>query len=175
MNVEQEFPTKRFAEAEHGALLNVMFGRSKVVRGLKAFHVGENGERSDFFVSIGPFLTEHGERPVVYAPTDLSEEHVLDVTGSFRIQPSLTAGDLGVDHVSAEEPMGALLLDENRTYMRVANFGRAGPQQFAYLDLASGEIVSLGENDSFLATRRWRIVGPAGEGAVDFEFAAGAD
>ncbi len=174
MNVEQEFPTKRFAEADHGALLNVMFGRSKVVRGLKAFHVGENGERNDFFVSIGPFLAEHGERPVVYAPSDLSEEHVLDVTGSFRIQPSLTAGDLGVDHVSAEEPMGTLLLDENRTYMRVANFGRAGPHQFAYLDLSSGEIVTLDAEDSFLATRRWRIVGPGGEGEVDFEFTAAA-
>ena len=170
MQVEQKFPTKRFAQAEHGALVNALLGRGKVVRGMKAFHRGENGEPSDYFVTIGPFFAEHGERPVVYEPEDLVEEQVLDLTAGFRLQPSLASEDIAVEDAGAEDPKGVLLLAEGRTLMRVANFGRAGPHQFAYLDLATGEIADLPAEGSYLATHRWHIA--RDDGTVDFEFTA---
>lgn len=175
MKVIREFPTKRFQDADRGAVISAIFGRNIVVRGIKAHFAANGGPGEDYLVSIGPFYAEHGNRPVVYRSKDLTEPFVVDITGHCHLTPSVEASDLILESAESEKAPGILLLlDDGRVLMRVANFGRAGPSQVMYLDVATGELAHMGGEERFLATRRWHVfaTNEQGEAASDFEFVA---
>lgn len=171
MEIQPDFATLNFASAESGALLVAAIeaqGRH-VVRGMKArFDLG-GGTGKDFLISLGPFVAEHGHRPVVYPPDHLADQAVLDITGHWRLEPSLAPRDVEPRPDQLHDVLGTLLFLEERTLMRVGNFGRAGPEQITGLDPATGELVALPDHDAYLTGRRWSLVGP--DPADVFEFA----
>ena len=175
MKIEPDFATLSFASAESGSLLIAAVeaqGRH-VVCGMKArFDLGGSGggggAAKDFLVTLGPFVAEHGHRPVVYPPDHLADLAVLDVTGHWRLTPSLAPQDLEPRPEELEDVLGTLLFLEERTLMRVGNFGRAGPEQVTGLDPATGELVALPDHDAYLTGRRWTLVGPGPGDAFEF-------
>ena len=175
MKVNWGLEPKSFAEAGRGSLLLAVFGVSHVVRGMKAYWQDNDGGTADFFVTVGPFRSEHGHRPVVYAPEDLGLETVLDETSSASFSPSQSFDDIASQPSKAEEPLGILLADAGRTLMRVGNFGRAGPSQVMYLDLDTGELVGPPAAETALGISRWQIVGAKPDGAPLALFEFGPD
>ncbi len=177
MKVSWGLEPMSFAEAGRGSLLLAVFGVSHVVRGMKAYWNDNDGGTADFFVTIGPFRSEHGHRPVVYSPEDLGLDTVLDETATARLAPSKDFDDIASQPSTAEEPLGILLADAGRTLMRVGNFGRAGPSQVMYLDLETGELVGPPAAETALGISRWRIVRirPDGETSVHFDFMPDSD
>ena len=173
MRIDTRCKATTLGDASHGALLMATLGRLGTVRGLKAFRAAPDGARTDFFVTVGPFVSEHGVRPVVYIAKDHSAALAVDVTDGYRLVPSLRPEDVSMSGDEASWTPGKLLLRDGGVLMAVANFGRAGPQDMVALDLATGEITDLPEPGELIATDRWTIQAE-GDGAAgpDFEFAA---
>ena len=127
------------------------------MRGMKASHKPESGENGSSFATLGPFVSHHGDRPVVYPLTDLADNPVIDVSGCCSLalpaSPQATVTEL-----AEGEPPSEVLLTGERTVMRVANFGRAGSGQTIGLDQVTGELLDLPEGGRVPSFGRWRIV-----------------
>ena len=168
MNIESGFAARRLSEVADGSLLIAVIGRGEIIRVVKAFHAAEGGARGDFVVSVGPFVGEHGQRPIVYAGEDVLGGWVVDITASHRFAPSFAPDDLELKDAAAVQDKRLLgeVLFGGGTLMCVGNFGRAGPSDDTYLNLETSELGDLPDQASFLTTRRWRLVGPDAEGAT---------
>jgi hypothetical protein len=172
MRITPDFSTTRFEDAEDGALLIAVMDvqGQHVVRGMKASHQSEDGQSEAYFVTLGPFVSHHGDRPVVYPPADLSDKPVIDVTGCCSLALPVSPEDTETEAAEEEGAPGEIFLTDERAVMRVANFGRAGGEQTIGLDLVTGELVDLPDSEGVLSFRRWRIVGTGGDGAPTSEF-----
>lgn len=175
MRIDTGCKATTLEKAGHGALLMTTLGRHEMVRGLKAFRAAPDGARTDFFVTVGPFVSEHGVRPVVYVAEEHSAALAVDVSDGYRLVPSLRPEDISMRGGEAPWTPGELLLRGGEVLMTVANFGRAGPHDMVAVDLASGEISDLPEGGELIATHRWTIQAEGdGTAGLDFEFTADA-
>ena len=180
MNIESGFAARRLSEVADGSLLIAVIGRHEIIRVVKAFHVAEDGTRGGFVVSVGPFVGEHGQRPIVYSTDDVLGGWVVDITESHRIAPSFAPEDLELKDAAAvadKRLLGEVLFADGGTLVRVGNFGRAGPTDETYLTLETGALGEVPDQPDFLTTRRWRLVGPNADGTTgtltDFTAKAG--
>ena len=160
MKIQPKLTTLTFAEAEHGAVLLTTMGQHKLVQGMKAYHIDEDGSRGEFFVTIGPFYEEHGDRPVVYYPKDLGDGSAVDVSDWTRL-----SWDLNPENVTVKSPdtthghavWGELICVGGSTLMTAANFNRAGHLPEAYLDLETGAVGALPDAQQYFVVSKWRI------------------
>lgn len=159
MDISRAPDAKSLAAVADGGVVLAFFGRRSVVRGIKTSFAAEGGAAEPYLVTIGPFVEEHGERPTVYRPRDLESDLVIDDSRGCRFALSTAHQHLSLEAVDSEENPGIVLLDGERLIMRVANFGRAGPKQIAYLDLASGAFVDPPAGERALAVDRWQLLG----------------
>lgn len=174
MRITPDFSTSGFEQAEAGALLIATMDVQGhyLVRGMKAFYQSEGGGRDAFFVTLGPFVSHHGERPVVYTPGDLLDKPVIDLSQCSTLVLPVSPQDVEIDAAEGDDALGEVLLIHERAIMRVANFGRAGPSQTIGLDLITGELTDVPTDGRCLSIRRWRILGPddGGDQGVQYEF-----
>jgi len=166
-----------FADAENGALLMSFLHEHEVVRGLKAYNDGPDETRTNFFVTLGPFVSRHGNRPVEYGTQDLSAALVVDVSHLYHLVPLLRPEDISVRTGGGSLMPGELLLLGDEVLMTVANSGRAGTQERVVLDVATGEITDLPKSSEVIATSRWaiRCRDDASSTGFDFEFATDSE
>ena len=155
------------SDLAYGQVLITQLG-DDLVRGLKAYHIGEDGERNDFFVTVGPFVREHGHRPVVYLGEDVAASVAIDVTEHCLIKPSFLPQDISSEPPKGDEGVGTLLIGSKQSLLKAANFGRAGAGQVAYLNLANGELSDL-PDDKFVALQRWSVEADS-DGGGQFDF-----
>ena len=177
MRIEPNLSTTSFSDAPNGSVLIARMGPRKIVQGVKAFHSEDNGAEAPYFVTLGPFFDEHGSRPVVYDPADLDTALMFDATSSTRLSYSLRPGDIAVrafDQAAEEPNAGELLFALGKTLLTVANFGRAGHGQVAYLSLESGELTGLPDEPSFFSLSHWCLetLGAGGDVTNAEEFSA---
>ena len=169
MRIEPNLSTTSFADVSNGAILIARMGPRKIIQGMKAFYNEDGGGESTFFVTLGPFFDEHGMRPVVYDPADMNTSLVFDATASTRLSYSLEPDDLvikDVEQVQQEGSAGELLFASGKTLLSVANFGRAGHGQVAYLDLETGELTGLPDSPAFFSVSSWQLETLSADGAV---------
>lgn len=160
MKIEPTLKSSSFAEAANGSVLLATIREREIVQGVKAFHVGSDGAPSAFFVTIGPFFEEHGPRPIVYSADDIGTDMVIDTSLQTRLTYSLRPEDLEVkspEAAAANPTIGELLFTRDKDVLTVANFGRAGPADLAYLDLESGELSDLPAGPQFFSLSQWRV------------------
>ena len=171
MDISRAPDAKPLNSVADGGVVLAFFGRRNVVRGIKTSFAGEDGEAKPYLITIGPFVEEHGERPTVYRPSDLESDLVIDDSKACRFALSTAHQDLSLEPVESEDNPGIVLLDGERLVMRVANFGRAGPKQVAYLDLASGAFVDPPAGERALAVDHWQLLGEDEGGAASVLYA----
>ncbi len=170
MKIHGNLTVGQVGDLAFGQVLITQLG-DDLVRGIKAYYLGEDGERHEFFVTVGPFVREHGHRPVVYLGEDVAESLAIDVTEHCQIKPSLLPQDISSEPPKGDDGVGMLLVGSNRSLLKAANFGRAGGAQVSYLNLESGELSDL-PDDRFVALRRWSVEADAdGGGQFDFSLA----
>ena len=171
MDVLRAPDAKPLSQVADGGVVLAFFSRRSVVRGIKTSYKTESGAAEPFLVTIGPFVQEHGERPTVYRPRDLESELVIDDSSNCRFLLSTQREHLSLETVESEENPGIVLLDGDRLVMRVANFGRAGPKQVGYLDLASGSFVEPPAAERALAVDHWELLGEDAHGGPEVVYA----
>jgi hypothetical protein len=159
MRIEPNLSTVSFDDASAGCVLIARMGPRRIVQGMKAAH-SEGGAEASYFVTLGPFFEEHGRRPVVYDPADLETSLMFDASSNTRLvyapRPEvLLIKDVG--QVQEEGHVGELLFASGKSLLSVANFGRAGAGQVAYLDLDSGELTGLPDSPCFFSVSQWRV------------------
>ena len=127
MKMESGFTARNVADVAYGSLVLAVIGRHEVVRAIRAFHKrSERGERSDFVVSVGPFVGEHGRRPIVYPASDVLGGWVVDVSEAHRFAPSFSPDDLALkdaQSLRSKGISGELLFSGVGPLIRVGNFG----------------------------------------------------
>jgi len=117
-------------------------------------------QNNEFISTLDAFFEEHGRRPVVYDPADLETSLMFDASSNTRLvyapRPEvLLIKDVG--QVQEEGHVGELLFASGKSLLSVANFGRAGAGQVAYLDLDSGELTGLPDSPCFFSVSQWRV------------------
>jgi hypothetical protein len=175
MEIDTGCKVTSFADAENGALLMSFLHEHKVVRGLKAYNDGPNETRTNFFVTLGPFVSRHGNRPVVYGTQDLSAALVVDVSHLYHLVPLLRPEGISIRAGGGSLVPGELLLLGDEAFLTVANFGRAGTQEIVVVDVATGEITDLPKSSELIAVSCWAIRCRDGASSTGFDFEFAAD
>ena len=175
MEIERGFERKPFADLDPGTLFAAIIGRRCGIRAIKARAEVNKGELDDFFVIVGPFDNETGQFPTLHHHDALYTDSVLELTGGYRISPSLSPDDFMLELPLADDVNGVLLiLQDNQILMSVAVIDSAGRIHRRWLDVKTGEILRPLKHTDYIVTRRWRITAPVKNSAPEtiFEFRA---
>ena len=172
MKIQPELNPVSFSETARGSPLLAIIKEREIVQGVKAFHVNDGGAETEFLVTIGPFVEEHGARPIVYTLDEVGTDLVVDTSERTRLAYSLRPESLVVKNpetAAAKPAAGELIFSEGKRLLTVANFGRAGPADIAYLDLESGELSGLPDAPRYISLSEWRIEMRNDDGGMIYE------
>ena len=172
MKIQLHGKMTRFEDVQDGALLVACIGSTHVVRGIKGFWTGDNGDRQEFLISVGPFVPSDGEHPVVYHGDGVRPEWVVELSPDHVLVPSLDPKYIMDGLPDGAGAFGAIVLGaEGGTYL-TAEYSRTAVRGDPRLwDLKTGEMGSLG-SQAFFSTSHWTLVQEHGGGRVTelFEF-----
>ena len=161
MQVEFPYTLTRFDQVDYGAVLLTQLASGPVIRAVKAFTTGEDGNRFDHLVSIGPFGDDISDRPVMYLPDALRDGPVLDVTSQCHFRPCVEPEDLQrLDGYSSRDLVGRVVLLKNDILLGVVCPGAGGSWDAVFLSVQTGEIVFRLPDDGAMVSSRWNLIAP---------------
>ncbi len=175
MKVDRPFEYKRFTQAKDGALLIAVYGDMHVVRGIKTVSVGDDGDRKEFFVTVGPFVPEEQGYvgPTAYTHENFAPGWVLELSDDHVIVPSPDPAHICDRRYIDETVRGSLLIGEAGVFL-AAEWTRFGSQRWrlSLWNIATGHLYSDSPDEQYFIIKRWKLVRqrPVGDPEVLFKF-----
>jgi len=161
MEVNRNYEVTRFSQIDPGGVMIATITQKQIVHGMKAFRLGKDDDRDEYFVTLGPFTTDFDDpQPTAYDSQMINDDPVLDISEHCCFVPSLNPEDVSFENPDAVEGVGSVFILEDKTYLGIRFCTRSVSWTTKYLDLSSGQIVRTIEHDRCYLTRGWAIEDP---------------
>lgn len=157
MLVRQDFKCTTLKNADYGQMLMFEFGGDEVVRGVKGYLQGNDGNKIDYFAAFAPPHSGDKDIPILHEIKNLHNLPALDITEAVEIIPSLNPTDISCEALWQQDCIGKLFLLPSSTFLGVTSNGGFGRPCFLNLD--TGEILlNIDGDQKVYHTRRWRLI-----------------
>jgi hypothetical protein len=150
MQVVTPFKTTRLNAIKDGGILIAQVG-GYMIHAIKVFFLGEDGDRTDFIVSVGPFLD--GGQPTIHEAALFLGSAVLDVGAYYVFVPSVAAADLDVE----SNLLGKVVLMEQAVYLAASFIQAENSTVLYFVDVQSGRLYADLPGGPAMVSSRWRI------------------
>lgn len=157
MQLASQPEVTEYEELEYGSIFMSIFAERYALRAIKAFVENDDGERTDWFVIVGPFTDRDEGVPGAHKAEAFSHP-VLDLTQIVQFSPSVSPDDILPELPPRRSCSGVAFLMSERALLGVRCFDRGGWGEPAYLDLLTGEITFKINHDRLIVSRRWSFV-----------------